>query len=268
MRRARFIALAWLGGALFFSSPSLAARPFLASESATPIERDSSRLEVGYQFSSISKDDYLQRFLFELTFGLLNNLDFEVEIPVQVAKRGDDEQSGLGDLRLKSKIRFLKGREANPLSLAGQLSIKFPTCDEDLSPTSQKKPIPFLDTDCTGEPDVGLFAIASKTFYPATVHLNVGYIFTGDPPSLNPNDVFSYDLAFDVETPLERLNVVAELAGEVNRDVPYSGQDPLAVLLGGVYRLTPRFHLDLALGIGLSEGSPDHSATTGLAFFF
>ncbi len=243
-------------------APLYASRPFLATESAVPIERGTSRLEMGYEYARISKSENRQMVLFELTHGLLNNLDFEVEVPVIFADQNNNSQAGLGDLRLKSKVRFLKGREANPLSLSGQLVIKFPTCD--------KSAIKRLTPSCTGETDVGLVGIASKTFTPVTVHLNLGYTFVGNPPPPDGplDDVFSYDLAFEYDTTLHGLTLMAELMGEINRNIPYSGQDPLAFLYGAAYEVVPNLNVDGAFSAGLTEGSPDYTFTVGMSYYF
>ena len=189
---------------------------------------------------------------------LINNMDFEVEVPTVFAKQVGDSQAGLGDLRLKSKVRFLKGREANPLSLSGQLVIKFPTCDKGNGAISK------LDSTCTGEVDVGLVGIASKSFTPINVHLNLGYTFVGNPPGETLDDVFLYDLAFEYDAPLRGLALVTELMGEANKP----GQDPLAFLYGAVYELVPNLEIDGAFSAGLTEGSPDYTLTVGLAYFF
>lgn len=219
---------------------------------------------MGYEYASISKSADRQTVLFELTHGLINNLDFEVEVPVIFADKNDDSESGLGDLYLKSKVRFLKGREANPLSLSGQLAIKFPTCDKD------KKSIEGLTPGCTGEVDVGLMGIASKEFKPVTVHLNLGYTFVGNPPGPTPplGNVFSYDLAFEYETRLRGLDLMIELMGEANRNIPYSGQNPLAFFYGAAYEIVQNLGIDGGFSVGLTEGSPDYTITVGLAYFF
>lgn len=246
----------------FWPSSLYASRPFLATEKATPIERGISRLEMGYEYARVSGAEYRQIVLLELTHGLLNNMDFEVEVPTIFVNQSDNSQAGLGDLRLKSKIRFLKGREANPLSLSGQLSIKFPTCDRD------KGVIERLNPACTGEVDVGLLGIASKSFAPVTVHLNLGYTFVGNPPTGPLDDIFLYDLAFEYDTPLSGLALNAELTGEINQNIRYSGQDPLAFLYGAAYEVVPNLNIDGAFSAGLTEGSPDYTLTVGLSYYF
>ena len=260
MATPRPITLIFLCLLSLWPSSVYASRPFLATEKSEPIERGTSRLEMGYEYARFSDSDHRQTVLIEMTHGLINNMDFEVEVPTVFAKQVGDSQAGLGDLRLKSKVRFLKGREANPLSLSGQLVIKFPTCDED------KKPIRDLNSTCTGEVDVGLVGIASKSFAPVTVHLNLGYTFVGNPPSKPLDDVFLYDLAFEYDTPLRGLSLVTDLMGESNNNLP--GPNPLAFLYGAVYELVPNLEIDGAFSAGLTEGSPDYTLTVGLAYFF
>jgi hypothetical protein len=256
------IILIFLWLLLFWPATLYASRPFLATEKAAPIERGTSRLEIGYEYARFSGTDDRQTVLFELTHGLLNNLDFEVEVPTIFADHNNNSQAGLGDLRLKSKIRFLKGREANPLSLSGQLVIKFPTCDED------KTAIAGLTPACTGETDVGLVGIASKEFSPVNVHLNLGYTFVGNPPGGSLDDFFLYDLGFEYQTPVTGLTLLFELMGEANRKVPYSGQDPLAFLYGATYEVVPNLGIDGAFSVGFTEGSPDYTLTVGLTYYF
>lgn len=245
-----------------FPAQLYAARPFLAAERAAPIERGMSELEVGYEYARFSGSDDRQTVMFSLTHGLINNLDFEVEVPTIFADFQGDHQSGLGDLRLKSKLRFIKGREANPLSISGQVFLKFPTCDDD------QRSIQVLYPTCTGEVDVGLVGIASKSFSPVTVHLNLGYTFVGNPPGRSLDDTFLYDLAFEYETGLKSLVLVAELMGEVNQNIQYSGQDPLAFLYGLTYKVVPNLQVDGAFSAGLTEGSADYTFTVGWIYGF
>src|SRR3990172_8320045 len=251
MATPRPITLIFLCLLFFWPSSVYASRPFLATEKSEPIERGTSRLEMGYEYARFSDSENRQTVLIEMTNGLINNLDFEGEVPTVFAKKGGDSQAGLGDLRLKSKVRFLKGREANPLSLSGQLVIKFPICDKGKGAISK------LDSTCTGEVDVGLVGIASKSFTPINVHLNLGYTFVGNPPGETLDDVFLYDLAFEYDAPLRGLALVTELMGEANKP----GQDPLAFLYGAVYELVPNLEIDGAFSAGLTEGSPDYTLT-------
>jgi hypothetical protein len=257
LRRSSFLLLPLL----FISQipfPAYASRPYFSTESAVPIERGKSRLEVGFLGERVDRDEKRYAFVGELTYGLINNLDFEVEVPYRFRWiEGGRDEDGLGDLKLKTKVRFIKGRIANPLSISGQVIVKFPVCDENKA----------LSPECTGEPDVGLLAIASKEFFPVMVHLNLGYLFVGNPPGGELDDVVNYSLAFDVQTAYEPVRVVAELAGETNRN-PEADSDVLAVLAGVVYAADVDKFLDLALSAGLTKETPDYTLTLGFSYHF
>ena len=66
------------------SSRNISLRPFLNTESAVPVERGKSRLELGARFERFKNDESGYALLAELTYGIINNLDFEVEFPYQL----------------------------------------------------------------------------------------------------------------------------------------------------------------------------------------
>ncbi|HEX9756634.1 MAG TPA: transporter [Nitrospiria bacterium] len=237
-------------------STSSAVRPFFITEDAIPIERGKSRLETGISFQRYDSDDRRFPWVVDFTQGVINNLDFGVSVPV-IFKSGRDSSDGIGDIRIKSKLRFLKGREANPLSLSSQLFIKFPSCDRSKN----------LSPECTGEPDVGLIGIASKEFFPILVHLNLGYVLTGNPNNQSFRDVFQYSLAFDILTVIDPLHVIAELAGETQRN-PSQPTDSVAVQFGALYQLISALSIDGSFGFGLTDASPDVFVNTGVTYRF
>jgi hypothetical protein len=247
---------------LVSASPALALRPYLATESAVPIDRGKSRLELGILDNRINTHVDQVYLMGGLTYGVINNLDFEVDFPyifLQNDRRKDED--GIGDIKLKTKVRFVRGHEANPLSLAGELVVKIPSCNDKKNQGSG------LSQECTGEPDVELTGIASKEFFPVTVHLNIGYIFVGNPPDRNLDDVFRYSLAFDIQTVRDAVRIVAELAGENNRD-PNASSDLLSILGGVILVISPSASLDVAIGKGLTEETSDYNFTGGVSLFF
>ena len=241
---------------LVFPISSHAVRPYFITEDAVPIERGKSRLEFGFSFNRLSPGDRSYPLVVDFTQGVINNLDFGITIPF-IIRSGMGSSNGLGDIKIKSKIRFLKGREANPLSLSGQMFIKFPTCDKDKDLTSE----------CSGETDVGFLGIASKEFYPITVHLNLGYIFVGNPSSGLFRDVLRYSLAFDYLSLIDGLHFLTELAGETQRD-PNQSTDPVAFQFGVLYDLLEEISLDGSFGFGLTEASPDFFVNAGMSYRF
>jgi hypothetical protein len=249
------------------SSPALALLPYLDSETAVTVDRGKSKLDLSFQGDRWNSRLSTFALKAELTSGLINNLDFSVDVPYLFRNQNKvKDENGLGDLTLKAKVRFIKGREANPVSIAGQLAVKFPSCDRHKG----------LSPECTGEPDVGIRAIASKEFFPVTVHLNLGYVFIGNPPNSKLDDIVTYSLAFDYLTVADRLHVVGELAGETNRYPKSTGgpmtqstsANPLSVLLGLLYDLDATAALSLAGNIGLTHASPDYGLSVGFRYFF
>ena len=95
MATPRPITLIFLCLLSFWPSSVNASRPFLATEKSEPIERGTSRLEMGYEYASFSDTDHRQTVLIEMTHGLINNLDFEVEVPTVLQSRVATARRGL-----------------------------------------------------------------------------------------------------------------------------------------------------------------------------
>jgi hypothetical protein len=241
-------------GLLFCPLPAQAIRPFLTTETAIPVEPNRSLLEGGLKFERFGRQNRLYTLDAELRYGLITNLDFEVEVPYLFADRGANDESGLGDLHLKGKVRLLKGREANPLSLAGMIDVKFPSASRDKQ-------------FGTGEADVGIIGIASKEFFPLTLHLNLGYIFVGNPTGQSLGNVVVYSLGAELQTILSGLKVVGELSGRSDRDDP-NATERLDILGGVAVGVTPALDIDLSLFFGLIKESPDYGISGGFAYRF
>ncbi len=240
---------------LLISDPAQAVlRPFLTTESAVPLERGQTKLETGLKYERFSSSDKIYSLNAELTTGIINNLEFLVDVPLIFKRIADDNTEGLGDLRMKAKLRFLKGREATPVSIAGQLIIKFPSGDSARGLG-------------TGEADVGLQLIASEEFPLITVHLNLGYTFMGNQPGGEFRDILNYSLAFEYEAIPNTLKLVGELTGHRQEDPSMSG-DPLDLLAGIAHRLDKQIVVDAGLAVGLTPRSPDYTINVGMTYNF
>jgi len=243
---------------LLSSRPAFAVLPYLDTDTAIPVDRGKSRLDSSLEYVRYNSNESSNTLRADLTYGLINNLDFTVDVPYIFLKdENASNERGLGDLVLKSKIRFIKGREATPVSIAGELIVKFPSCDDNKA----------LSPECTGEPDVGIRAIASKEFFPVTVHLNLGYVFVGNPPNTTLDDIVQYSVAFDYLTTAEYLHVVGELTGNTNRYPDVSG-NPLSALAGLLYEVDMTKIITLATSFGLTTASPDFTLSVGFRYLF
>lgn len=264
MERPAFIGVVASGVFVMTAALAQAERPFVAAERGTMLDHGVSKLEVGVESARFSSQTTRYTIMTELTYGLLDHLNFEVEAPYFFVTGPGGTQGAIGDVTLRPKILFLKGREANPLSLAGELVLKFPSCDESGAAGTAN---PSVNAACTGETDLGLIGIATKEFLPVTVHLNIGYTFVGNPPGQTLDNVVSYALAFEYETVLPAIVLVGELSGETNRN-PGAGDNPLTMLVGVMYRVNRRMSLDSSLTAGLTSPSPDYGASLGVSYTF
>lgn len=239
---------------LLISDPAQAVlRPFLTTESAVPLDRGQTKLETGLKYERFSNSSKTYTLNAELTTGIINNLEFLVNVPFIFKRASQDNTEGLGDVTMKAKLRFLKGREATPVSIAGQLIIKFPSGDR--------------DSLGTGEADVGFQLVATQEFPLITAHLNLGYTFMGNPPGREFRDILSYSLAFEYEALPNTLKLVGELTGHRQEDPAKSG-DPLSLLAGIVHRLDKQVTIDGGLAIGITSVSPDYTINVGLTYNF
>ena len=256
-----FLLVIVLISSIGITSKVFAFRPFIETDSAIPLDKGTSLLEAGFRYERYSGALHSYQLSVELTFGLLTNLDFEVELPYIFLQTASLDNSGLGDVNLKWKLGLLKAREAVPLSLATQLVVKLPTCNE------SRLYDPRANRTCTGETDVGFVGLATKEFATATVHLNLGYMFIGSPTGIDLKNVFRYSLGIQDHSLISTLTLMTELAGETQRR-PSVNSDPISVLVGGSYQIMQDMILDTAFTIGLTHASPDYSITVGMAYHF
>jgi len=258
---------AWKLAAISFALVSATAgesawaeRPFLTTERAPTLDHGTSRIQVGLDAARFSSQTTRYTIKSELTSGLLTKLDFRVEAPYLFTTGAGGTHGEVGDVLLRPKLLLLEGREANPLYIATELVLKFPSCDEGSAAAA-------VTPSCTGEPDLGVLAIASKEFQPVTVHLNLGYTFVGNPPGQALDNVVNYSLAFEYDTVLPAIVVVTELTGATSRN-PSAYDAPLDLLVGLTYGMNRRVVLDTSLALGLSSGSPDYTAALGMTYTF
>lgn len=246
---------------LFISTPVFAHRP-LTTQSAYPVEIHQVKLESGVKYSNFPGGDEAYSLDIELNYGIINNLDVGVEVPYVFWRPDEGEKvETVGDMILKSRLLFLKGREGNPISLTIQPFFKVPTpeTDDDVLQSG-----PGLST---GETDFGFLFIATRELPPALVaHMNLGYTFINKPSfGRDYENVFSFKLAMEYK-PEEDIEFMGELTGETHKDP--DEDDPFSVLLGARYRLKEGVLVDVGYSIGLSDSSPDSVATMGLTMDF
>lgn len=233
-----------------------AERPFQVTETAVPTEKDTYRLETGLMMNRASAERKRTQVGVNLRYGLIQNLEFDLEMPYLFVESDGRKKNKQGDVLLNTKIRFMKGRAANPLSIAGQMIIKFPTAGEN----------DILET--SGVVDVGFLAIASKTFTPVTAHINFGYFFIGNPARQDLSDQIRYaiglELAFD-ETPMK---LIGELYGRADTSSASDANDVLVLASGFSLQANQSLAFDTTIGYGLNSKSPDYIINIGVTYSF
>jgi len=239
---------------LFLPVVGWADHPSVIMKSAIPIDKNSYRAEAGIQFSRHSAVEQNRLISFSFLYGLMHNMEIGAELPYLFAtgmphhNDNDVDQTAplhsdrLGDLSLLANVRFLKGRGAEPISMAGAIKLKLPTASRNSV------------TDTTGEADIGLSLIASKEIYPYNLYMNLSHTYTGNPPFTERPDWRNYVLGMEYASARPNLSFTGEIFGE---DYTGVSEDEWSIAGGVSYGILPVMKINSALAIGLSEHAAD-----------
>lgn len=246
MKRFLFVpAAAALVCCLLASSPVLAARP-LATDDAGTVAGQHFEAEFGYILDQprggAEKSSGLTA---SLKYGLLENLDLGAELPYELSP-----VSGLGDICLKCKYRFLEESDSLP-ALAVRADIKTATGDANKGLGS-------------GQMDYGAHALVSKTWDLVSVSADIGYTLVGVPAGEQSANALFYGLSLTYAA-LEQIDLMAELTGA---SVSGGGESPLQAQLGANYALLEDLKIDGGVTLGLNDATSKYLATAGLTYGF
>ncbi len=199
--------------------------------------------------------------LLRLVYSPADSVELDLEWVARVGVlgeqgRGDLASSDWGDLTLRAKWRFAKGRTGRP-ALAARFGVILPeTSFEDrrfrpagLGPNTLRA---FVD------------GLASRRLGPLLVHLNAG-LFLADEVYRphDQRDLVSYGIA--LEWPLTpKLSVLAECAGRAGDGRP--GTDARSEARAGIRFGRGRARGDVALRRGLAAADGTWGATVGLSW--
>ena len=167
--------------------------------------------------------------------------------------RTGGEETGLGDIVLRSKYNFLRGRASWPdLAVLGQ--VKLPTGDED-------------DLLGTGETDFLGLLVASRTYGPITPHVNVGYeVSTAGSEENN----FRYVAGFDARVH-RRAAVALDVLGRWKPDGTGIGDHLVDVAVGGRWNPFGSFLINANIQVPLNRSHglrADFIWTVGVDYTF
>ena len=225
----------------------------LNTDDAYTLDRDQVTAAFGAAYVNEANGNDVFDFPIDLGFGVRENFEITINIPFSYLNpETGPEVAGFSDISLRPEFNFLEETESFPaLSLAAVF--KFDNGDEDRGLGS-------------GEVDYSLALQASKQFSPVVLHFNLGYTFTGEPRGVNLDDVVFYNFGAGY-TVSDSLSLVGEIIGQTNSDP--AGDDDLWEWLGGfIYQPDEGYALDMGLGTGLTDSSPDFRLTAGLTHFF
>lgn len=242
---------------LFMPEFASAHRP-LTTQTAYPVNIHKVKLESGLRYNNFPHGNESYNIDIELNYGVVNNLDIGIEIPFVFWRPEQGEQFNTpGDMILKSRLLFLKGREGNPISLTIQPFFKLPT------PENNQEKLKSGPGFSTGETDFGFLFIAERDLSPLTKALmNIGYVFINRPPlGTNYQNIFIFKLAMEYKQK-NNLEVVWELTGSTNENP--DKDDIFTVLLGVRRPLRDNMSVDFGYSTGLSDVGPDSVLTMGV----
>ena len=223
---------------LFFSilhlppRPAFAGRPF-STEDAGVAGPGVFQLEEGMEFSHQNQDE---EFSFTTTpiLGLTPWWEVSADFLVSFIQPEEGKNTeGFSDISLVSKLQFLPEKKYTPALLLKNV-VKFSNGNADKGLGS-------------GDEDVQLVGVVSKTVRALTLHGNAGYAFVGKDRDESLRDYLIYGLAAEYEL-FGRVKAVAELYGEKGKhfDADSFHHHRFNPLAGLTFQVSENVVLDIA----------------------
>jgi len=225
----------------------------LNTDDAYTLNKGALTASLGVVFTSAENQATETDLTIDFGYGITARLEVTVDIPIAFTnpKNGSTEE-GLSDISIRPEFLLIKEQESLPaISFAATFKTESGNKDKGLG---------------SGETDYSLSLQFSKFFDPSTYHFNIGFTFVGEPEGENLDDVIFYNLGFEYSMN-DRLDLTGELIGETNSD-PSSNNEPFEFLLAFIYAISQTMALDVGVGAGLTDASPDFRATSGVTYEF
>jgi len=224
------------------------------TESARLVPRRALQLESGLAYSRERRGGRPTEETFEaeadLRIGLLHDVELDLGWSPLVHVRGQDDDTGVGDVTLGVRYRFVEGFEDAlwPPHLGVKVFAKLPVAEPPIG---------------TGRPDFGVLLLASLELpLEFELEINLGAAAVGQ---RRTNGYLAQAIA---TTSLSR-DIAPSLMGFLemlyNSPDERGGRGMLAVNVGLVYRLTRRLAIDAAIQTSLAGQGPDYVVRTGLS---
>ena len=227
-------------------------RPEL-TESAKLVPRGAVQLESGLAFSRERRAGLTAEKTFaaeaDLRIGVARDVELDLGWEPLVRVRGPEDDTGIGDVTLGLRYRFVRGIEDElwPPHLALKVFAKLPAANEPIG---------------TGRPDFGVLFLASLELpQEFELEVNVGAAAIGQRRGgYLAQAIVTASLSRELAPSL--LGFLELLFG--SRD-ERDGRDQLAVNVGLVYRLTHMMAVDAGVQTSLVGQGPDYVVRTGLS---
>ena len=224
------------------------------TESAKLVPRGAMQLESGMALSRERRAGVGAERTFQIQADLRIGVARDVELNLGwepfVRVRGPDDDTGIGDVAVGVRYRFLEGTEDAPWPphLAVKVFARLPTSDEPLG---------------SGRPDFGGLILGSFELpIDFELEVNLGAAAIG---RSRPNGYLAEGFA----TASVKRDLTSSLFGFLellfNTRTERGGREHLAVNVGVVYRLTGRLAIDAGVQTSLAGRGPDYIARTGLS---
>lgn len=226
--------------------PVWAGRP-LTTEDPGTISQGNFEIEIGNDFSETADGVTSFGHNYNVGFGILDNLEFDVNVPVIFYQEvpGQDAVTGLGDTGLLLKWRFLEEKGFRPaLGTYGTVSLPSGNDNEGLG---------------TGTVDFGLFTFVGKNIWKFLVEANLGWSFLD-----NTDDLFFYSAGLEYY-PHDKWSIVFEYVGQTDFKAS-TVNDISDITIGLTYSLLDFLTLDAGAIFGFTTSTPDYGATVGVTF--
>lgn len=224
------------------------------TESARLVPRGALQLESGLSYSRERRGGRPAEETFEaegdLRIGLLRDVELNVGWAPLVRVRGRDDDTGVGDVTLGVRYRFVEGVEDAlwPPQLGVKVFAKLPVAEEPLG---------------TGRPDFGVLLLASLELpQEFELEINVGAAAIGQ---TGPNGYLAQAIATASLSRELGHSLLAFLETIFNSAEERGGRGQFAINVGLVYRLTQSLAIDAGIQTSLAGQGPDYIVRTGLS---
>lgn len=228
----------------------------LNSDEATVLKKGQFVVAGGGSYLKQLNKDKEYSWVTDLEYGILESLELNVEIPYKALVPEDSTQekaSGLGDIATYLEWQLSKeGGYFPTASFAFTWKSKSGNQDKNLG---------------SGENSYTFTSLVSKNLSESiSAHLNFGYTHINRLSGNTYRNTWNYNGVLEYQmTP--KFMAVGEVYGQFVQ-IPITDPQPLDGLFGVIATLTDSVSVDVGVGAGLTNASPDYRTTAGITYSF